>query len=132
MTTKELIIAIAAAIGAVLGIFNFIRSYLLDSERVRVKMWTGSEDGHPRVEVVNHSAFPITVIALGRVTSDGAVGDAELEYVRGQSLLPKRIEARDACSFPVSPRGTIAQNVYGGPTIPGQVSYGANFAYPHR
>jgi hypothetical protein len=58
------LIAVCAIVGAVLGILNFFRAYLSETERLTISLWE-SDSEHPAVEVINHSHFPITVVELG-------------------------------------------------------------------
>lgn len=99
--TQSVFIAVCAVIGAGLGIFNLIRSYLNDSERLKVAVWRGDEERYPNVEVVNCGPFRVTVVELGRVQLNGHVGKVVLDP-RVRDEIPKRIEARDTYSFRVT------------------------------
>ena len=113
---KDLVVSICAVVGAGLGVLNLVRTYLSDSERATVAVWSGGEAQYPNIEVVNRSPFPITVLRIGTVHSDGQVADAVLFAVSGVSgtslALPKRIEARDSHEFRISMRETIAMQVH--------------------
>ena len=102
-----LVVAVCAVVGAALGVINFLRSYLADTERVRVVLWHGGSDDFPRIEIINHSVFPITITDVGRVMKDGQ-NDSAIFSVQGlEPALPKRIDARDAYSFRYGARETI-------------------------
>jgi hypothetical protein len=110
---RDLVIATCAIIGAGLGIFNLARTYLADSERLRVAVIEGDDQEYPGVEVVNVSPFPITVMQIGTVHPDGQVVDGirmEPKYAN-ENRLPKRIEARHSHLFRISKRETIARTV---------------------
>jgi hypothetical protein len=108
--TREEVIAVCAIVGALLGVFNLIRSYLNDSERLSVAVWSGDDDKYPSVEVVNRSPFPVTIVELARVSTEGQVGKVILDYKYPQEL-PQRIEARDALVFHVDLRETLTQQL---------------------
>jgi len=113
MDLKDTLVAVAAAIGAVLGVINLVRNYLADAERLRLAVWSGETDGHPRIEVVNVSQFPVTVMTIAHVYPEGQVADVVLETIRGDpDALPARIEARGSRTFSVSRRETIAAQVH--------------------
>jgi hypothetical protein len=113
MGTRDLIVATCAVVGAGLGVLNLIRSYLADSERVRVAVYSGGQDGYPRIEVVNVSPFPITVTEIRRFVSPGQTPMAGIERENPDNKkMPCRIEARHAQAFTVSMRETIAEQVY--------------------
>ncbi len=113
MDAKDLIISTSAIVGALLGVFNLWRSYLADSERLRVSSIEGGQHEHPGIEVVNVSPFPITVLKIGYVAADGQVGEVVIEVIDSRNdPLPKRIDARHAHHFRISMRETIARNVY--------------------
>lgn len=107
--TKGFIVATCAIVGAGLGILNLCRSYLSDSERVRIALVAGGQDGHSALEVVNVSPFPITITELGEVYADGQTTGIGLEDRPG---LPKRIEARHSHRFLITLREAIARQVY--------------------
>lgn len=112
MSTLNVIVAICAGIGALLGVINLVRNYLADAERLRVAVWNGDTDGRPRIEIVNVSPFTVSVMAIGRVYSDGQVVDAGIQKMPEEEPLPARIGARESRVFPVSLRETIAEKLY--------------------
>lgn len=113
METKDLIVSTAAVIGAGLGIFNFVRAHLTDSERGSLSIIEGDTDEHPGVAVLNRSAFPITITELGTVHPDGQVAGVGLNRkFTDADRLPKRIDARDAHTFHIDMHETIARLVH--------------------
>jgi hypothetical protein len=113
MDIKDLIIFSFAIVGAVLGVFNLARSYLHDSERVRVVVIEDTVSGVMGIEVVNWSPVPITVTELGTIHKDGRTDVLRSDPQRGDiDLLPKRIEARDAHRFSISLPEALAWRVH--------------------
>lgn len=106
MDTKDLIISTCAVVGAVLGVFNFVRGYLADSERLRVTSVAGGQDAHPGVQVVNRSPFPVTVVEIGYVHADG-------ELIVDTPHYGHVINPRQSNNFSISLREAIARQVYG-------------------
>ena len=99
--------------GAVLGVFNLARSYLADSERMRVATFDGADDGHPRIEVVNVSPFPITVVEVCRFIAPGQTPKAGIETLNPDNKkFPCRVDARHAQIFTISLREQIAEKTY--------------------
>jgi hypothetical protein len=111
--TRAFVVATCAIIGAGLGVLNLYRTWLSDSERLRVAVIAGGADEYPGVEVVNVSPFPITVTHLRSVHPDGQTSplSIELKDMRNDAI-PKRIEARHSHLFRVSMRETIAMHVH--------------------
>lgn len=105
------IIAICAVIGAALGIFNFVRAYLNDTERLTIAVWEGDSE-HASIAVINHSHFPVTIVALGRLMGDGHIAKIVLDH-RSPEQMPARIEARDARTFRLSVRDLLTDNPHG-------------------
>jgi hypothetical protein len=89
---------VIAVLGAGLGIFNAWRNWVSDRVRVRVKVSHGMGGGGAEVfliDVVNLSAFPITVTHIGfdLLGTDRHAQIPIPRFVRGETL-PVRLESR--------------------------------------
>lgn len=102
MTWQESITLAVAITGAVLGIVNFWRA--TDLDRVRLKVIPQiyiSADGLEGicVQVVNLSAFPITLSQVGFTLPDKQIYIGAWDWTRLNEPLPKRMEPRTAFTF---------------------------------
>jgi len=121
---------ITAIVGAVLGLWNFVQNFWQKRVRLRVipKLSTirGSgflsstkdpiPDGFACVEVVNLSAFPVTIAEVGFSLAGGKFDRAAV-IPNPTTLLPKRLEPRESIDiratqslgFPKKARRAYAQ-----------------------
>ena len=105
------LLAVCAVLGAALGLFNFLRTYFDEAERLTVSLWQ-SDGKDACVEVLNHSNFAVTVVELGRLMGDGRIARIALDE-RFEDKVPARIPARDARSFRIAVRELLADSVHG-------------------
>ena len=109
----DLIVVFLATVGAVLGVASLFRTYLSDSERVRVAVIKNSASSVIGIEVANWSPLPVTVTEIGTVHREGRTEASGIDPARGQLVeLPKRIGSRDAHLFPISEAEAMAWRVH--------------------
>lgn len=100
----DFIIFFFAIVGAILGVVNLVRSYLDDSERLRVALIKDATWSVIGVEVANLSPLACTVTEIKTVHREGKAAEIPvIDPARGElDQLPKRIEPREAHWFPIS------------------------------
>lgn len=110
MTNAELIAVVSLAVGSVGAVLGIINTWnALDRQKVKLvvrpaqSFFVPSAEPIITVEVLNLSAFPVTISEIGFRLRDGQKAIAPGNMLNGKPL-PQRIEARDSVTafFPLS------------------------------
>ena len=96
---KEILVAIAAVSGMVLGIINLFRS--VSENRFKIKVYFDNDPIHDTlvIAVLNESKFDITLSEVGTLTSEGKYLIPNLNISDNTEVLPYRLISRSRRLF---------------------------------
>lgn len=111
---KTILLAVTASIGAVLGIINTLHNLSLKRVRIKVRpafsITVPNGDYFFSIEVINLSAFPMTVAEVG-FTGNGGQYPIMNQLPFNPVALPKRLDPRESISILFDPSGLLGKEI---------------------
>lgn len=99
---KDIVVALAAFIGMLLGGVNLWRSVHENRVRLSVFLETSMDNGEPVILVVNHSRFDLSISDVGLITDSGQL--EQICYLNDDMSavkLPRRLESMSEALFDI-------------------------------